>query len=109
MLGVWGCHPGFHREQLGEQTQGDVAGNVAPRADGGTRESALPEGAVTEQKQGKGRQDSPGEAQGLWPSPEVQWLHPCGANSFFRLAVGFAARTMDIAVVIPVIILYKQG
>lgn len=66
VLGVWGLHPGFHREQLGEQTQGDVAGS------GGTitRESAVPEGAVAEEKQGKTRLNGPGEAQGLWPSPK---------------------------------------
>lgn len=69
MLEVWGPHPRFHRAQLGEQTQGDVAGSAAPQTERGTRELAVPEGAVAEQKQGKGRQDSPGEAQGLWPSP----------------------------------------
>lgn len=71
MLVVWGLHPRFHREQLGEQTQGDVAGSAAPQADGETitRESAVPEGAVAEQKDGKVRQDSPGEAQGLCHCP----------------------------------------
>lgn len=62
MLKVWGPHPRFHRAQLGEQTQGDVARNAAPQTESGTRESAVPAGAVAEQKEGKGRQDSPGEA-----------------------------------------------
>lgn len=107
MLEVWGPHPRFHRAQLGEQTQGDVAGSAAPQTERGTRVGCARRG-YGRAKAGEGEAGQPwGGPRSLAITQEVRWLSR--ANSFFRLAVAFAARTMDIAVVVPVIILYKQG
>lgn len=109
---MWGLHPGFHRERVGEQRRGDVAGNAAPRAGGTiTGEPGLcKKGPWRGQSEGKESQGGPGEDQGLRPLPRrLRRLLLRGANSFFGLAVGFPARTMGIAVVVPVTILYKQG
>lgn len=81
---------GFHREQVGEQTWGDVGVNEAPQ------------GPSLECRKGKG-------CRMALVRTTSSGCCPCGASSLFGLAVGFAARTTGMAVVIPVIILHKQG